>query len=80
MHDVENGSAASNGTPLLFQVGDMTCGHCASTIKGAIAEVAPSASVNIDLANRTVDVSGASDAAKIEAAITEAGYTPETRS
>ncbi|MGH6760281.1 MAG: heavy-metal-associated domain-containing protein [Phyllobacterium sp.] len=79
MYNVENGSPAGNGSALLFQVDDMTCGHCVGTIKGAIAEVAPSASVNIDLASHIVSVTGAADAAKIAEAITEAGYTPEAK-
>ena len=59
-----------------FQVDDMTCGHCISVIKKAIKGVDASASVNIDLATHRVDVGSTTDAAKLSAAITQAGYTP----
>lgn len=64
---------------LEFNVQDMTCGHCASTITKAVREVAPAASVDIDLANHLVRVDDASDAQRVEDAIREAGYTPVAR-
>lgn len=59
-----------------FEVKDVTCGHCVATVTKAVAEVAPAAKVAIDLPTHTVRVDGASDAAAIESAIREAGYTP----
>ena len=59
----------------IFNVSDMTCGHCEKTVRGALAEVLPGAAVTIDLATHTVTVEG--DAAKAEEAIREAGYSPE---
>jgi copper chaperone len=61
---------------LQFEVNDMTCGHCIRAITMAVKDVAPEATVDIDLSGHLVRVGGASDAGKIEAAIREAGYTP----
>ena len=58
-----------------FQVDDMTCGHCISVITEAIKGVDANASVDIDLATRRVDVGSSADAAKLSAAIKQAGYT-----
>lgn len=59
----------------IFTVSDMTCGHCEKTVRSALADVLPNASVSIDLASHKVSVDG--DATKAEEAIREAGYTPE---
>ncbi|QLF69856.1 heavy-metal-associated domain-containing protein [Peteryoungia desertarenae] len=59
----------------IFKVEDMSCGHCEKAITKALAEAMPGAPVTIDLAARKVEVTG--DRAKAEAAIREAGYTPE---
>ena len=63
-----------------FQVDDMTCGHCVSSITKAVKGVDPSASVSIDLATHRVDIgSTQADPAKLSAAIKEAGYTPSAQ-
>lgn len=63
---------------ITFQVNDMTCGHCASTITKAIKELDPTAKVEIDLHQHRVSVAVVSaDAQSVGNAITEAGYTPE---
>ena len=59
-----------------FQVPDMTCGHCVKTITGAVTQAAPGATVTVDLPSHRVIVTGAGDAAAIEAAIRDAGYEP----
>jgi copper chaperone len=60
-----------------FEVNDMTCGHCASTVTKALANVDPRAKVAIDLAKHRVQVeSSNSNAQALAAAITDAGYTP----
>ncbi len=60
-----------------FQVDDMTCGHCVSTITKAVRSVDQGARVEIDLAAHRVQIepteAGASELAD---AIREAGYTP----
>jgi copper chaperone len=60
-----------------FEVQDMTCGHCASTITKAVQAADQDAKVRIDLAAHRVDIdAGAADAQTLRAAISEAGYTP----
>src|SRR4051794_33692017 len=60
-----------------FQVNDMTCGHCASTITKAIAAVDKSAHIEVDIARKTVRVSGDALVADLAEAIQQAGYTPQ---
>lgn len=59
-----------------FEVKDVTCGHCVATVTKAVGAVAPAAQVQVDLPTHTVRVDGAADAAAVESAIREAGYTP----
>lgn len=60
-----------------FQIDDMTCGHCAGTIRKAVQGVDASASVEVDLATHRVTV-GETQATSLElaSAITGAGFTP----
>ena len=60
-----------------FQVSDMTCGHCAGVITKAVAEIDAAAKVDIDLATHRVRITGTEALAEVEAAIREAGYTPQ---
>ena len=60
-----------------FQVGGMTCGHCAATITKAVKAVDANAQVQIDLAVHQVSVESLHSVAEISAAIIEAGYTPQ---
>lgn len=73
-------SAAATDAPdasaLTFRVEDMTCGHCAGTIKGAIEASLPGTVVTADPGTRNVSVRGSSDYAAIKAAVAAAGYTP----
>jgi len=60
-----------------FQVNDMTCGHCVSTVTKALKAVDKDAKVQIDLATHRVQVEPASaDAEELADAIKDAGYTP----
>ena len=62
---------------IAFEVTDMTCGHCVSTITKALKATDQDARVQIDLATHRVQVEPASaDADESAAAIREAGYTP----
>jgi copper chaperone len=62
---------------IAFQVNDMTCGHCVSTITKAVKATDNDARVSIDLAAHRVEIEPAhSDAQELEDAIKEAGYTP----
>ena len=60
-----------------FQVPDMTCGHCASTIKKAIAAVDTTSRIDVDMAQKLVHVTGAAPAADLAEAIHQAGYSPQ---
>lgn len=72
-HSVKD-AAATTGQGVTFQVSDMTCNHCAGTIRTAIEQAMPGAGVSIDLASKRVVVNG--DPALAESAIATAGYTP----
>jgi copper chaperone len=62
---------------ITFEVNDMTCGHCVSTITRALKATDPNARVAVDLATHRVQVEPAStDADELADAIKEAGYTP----
>lgn len=62
---------------IAFQVNDMTCGHCVSTVTKAVKGADKDATVRIDLASHRVEVDPVSaDAQALADAIKEAGYTP----
>ena len=62
---------------IAFEVKDMTCGHCVSTITQAVKAVDRNAKVEIDLARHRVEIEPAdADARALADAISEAGYTP----
>lgn len=62
---------------IAFEVQDMSCGHCASSITQAVKAVDAGAEVRIDLATHRVEVEpGAANAQQLGAAIRDAGYTP----
>lgn len=61
---------------LTFTVSDMTCGHCAGTIKKAIESGVPGAHVNADPATKVVSITGSSNRDLLAGIITGAGYTP----
>ena len=60
-----------------FNVDDMTCGHCASTITRAVKDVDPASRCEIDLAGHKVRIESSHGAEAFRAAIEEAGYTPQ---
>ncbi|APO74500.1 heavy metal-associated domain-containing protein [Rhizobium etli 8C-3] len=57
-----------------FEIQNMTCGHCASTVEKAIKTADPEASTVIDLASKTAKVATRLDPSAINAAIETAGY------
>ena len=62
---------------IAFEVNDMTCGHCVSTITKALKATDKEAKVQIDLATHRVQVEPVSaDAEELAEAIKDAGYTP----
>jgi len=62
---------------ITFEVNDMTCGHCVSTITKAVKATDKNAKVSIDLATHRVAIETTeADSAQLSHAIKEAGYTP----
>jgi copper chaperone len=62
---------------ITFEVNDMTCGHCVSTISKAVNSVDKDAKVQIDLGVRRVQVEpAAATAQQLRDAIKDAGYSP----
>lgn len=60
-------------TVQLFVPG-MQCSHCVRAISASVADLAYVQSVHVDLAARTVDVTGAAAKSAVRAAIVAAGY------
>ena len=60
-----------------FEVKDMTCGHCVSTITQAVKALDPAAKVQIDLAAHHVEIESSDiPAGQWSDVIRQAGYTP----
>jgi len=59
-----------------FQINDMTCSHCASTITKAVQSLDQAAKIEVDLAAKRVRVESPVDPTKLAAAIRGAGFTP----
>ena len=59
-----------------FKVNVMSCGGCARSITMAVTQVDPAASVDVDIAQKTVKVSSSISPEKVLNAISEAGYNP----
>jgi copper chaperone len=61
---------------LSLRVEDMTCGHCAATVKSEIESYLKGATAEVDLSSKIVTVRGVPDLAAIEVVVASAGYTP----
>ena len=59
-----------------FELPDMSCGHCASTVTQACRLVDPAAKVEVDLSSKKVKVESGESRAEFVEALTEAGYPP----
>jgi len=60
-------------TTRTYSVPDISCDHCKSAIEAEVAAVADVVSVEVDVADKLVVVTGGDDA-MIRAAIDDAGY------
>ncbi|GAA2208423.1 heavy-metal-associated domain-containing protein [Nonomuraea monospora] len=72
----------SGTTSATYTVNGMTCGHCVSSVKEEVGEVAGVTNVEVDLATGLLTVGSEVpvDRAKIAAAVEEAGYELADRS
>lgn len=62
---------------LTFDVQDMSCGHCVASITKAVQAADPQARVEVDLATKRVRIApDRGDAAALQQAIAQAGFTP----
>lgn len=61
----------------VFQIPDMTCGHCVNTITQAIQEKFEQAQVEADVSTHTLTVQGVEDVNALEKIITDEGYSPK---
>ncbi|MBK6852550.1 MAG: heavy-metal-associated domain-containing protein [Burkholderiales bacterium] len=59
-----------------FKLPDMTCGHCAATVKRTVQALDASAQVDVDLPTHMVRIETSADEAALRAALTEEGYAP----
>lgn len=57
-----------------FNVPEMSCGHCKAAVEKAVADVDASASVEVDLENRTVSIQSTLADAVLIAALEDGGY------
>jgi copper chaperone len=60
-----------------FNVPDMTCGHCVSTITKALKAADSNSKVEISLPERIVKVQSDLSQDELAGRIAEAGYTPK---
>ena len=56
------------------QVEGMTCGGCANSVKRSIQALDASAGVQVDLANKTVQIDTVATIGQVTAAVVDAGY------
>jgi copper chaperone len=62
---------------IVFNVDDMTCGHCVGAVTKAIKAVEPDATVSVNLGSKRVEIDADDAHARaIKAAIVDAGYSP----
>ena len=60
--------------PTVYDVPDISCGHCKQAIESEVATVDGVTSVLVDVDQRTVTVEGDASQDDVTAAIREAGY------
>ncbi len=57
-----------------FKVEDMSCGHCASMITKTVKELDAKATIEVDLASKTVRIASSEDRDVLAQALDDAGY------
>lgn len=58
----------------IFHIPDMSCGHCKATVEKAINALDPEARIKFDMDARRIALDSGLEAAKVQAALAEAGY------
>jgi copper chaperone CopZ len=64
-----------DSTPLQFDIPDMDCQGCISSITKAVHKIDPEAQISADLTTKRVVIGGAGDAHAFMTAIEDAGFT-----
>ena len=59
-----------------FHIDDMTCGGCVRGVTRAIQSLDPTATVEADPPNRTIEVATTATRGQLEAALADAGFPP----
>ena len=59
-----------------FEIKNMSCGHCVGAITKTVKQLDPGATVETDLANKTVKIESGQSREDLAAALAEAGYPP----
>lgn len=67
----------SEAQKIVFEVQDMTCGHCKKRIMAALQEAYPECVVEIDLDSHHVSIDNGGSKENLAAVISAAGYTPK---
>ena len=57
-----------------FDIANMSCGHCASTITKTVKLLDPDAKVEVDLGQKKVRIETTEDRAALAQALAQAGY------
>ena len=60
-----------------FHIENMTCGGCVRGVTKAIQAVDPQAQINADPPTRKLEVNTSASREQIEAALNDAGFTPQ---
>jgi len=66
----------SKKVPMQFQIDNMACGGCATSVTKAIQSLDPQAKVDIDLTAKRVNVESAADESAVVAVLENVGYPP----
>ncbi|MDY7105106.1 MAG: heavy-metal-associated domain-containing protein, partial [Actinomycetota bacterium] len=74
--DTEAEARPEEDLPVHFDVPDISCGHCRSTIEKALGALDGVTAVEVDVDHRTVDVAGTASPDVVRAALVDAGYEP----
>jgi len=68
----------SNASPLAVGIQGMTCASCAARVEKVLRQLPGVTSATVNLATETATVTGAADAASVQRAIEQAGFSVPT--